>query len=110
MGEVCPFIAQFLILERKNCYIQYIHAASKEIKRSRIKNIQFHGFRFKLASNSSLPHVFTQVEIYEAANCSEGSLVVIFYFTEEEYLPQAEGHGCLQTHQKVRPQVQLHIP
>lgn len=41
---------------------------------------------FKLASNSSLPHVFTQVEIYEAANCSEGSLVVIFYFTEEEYI------------------------
>lgn len=41
---------------------------------------------FKLASNSSLPHVFTQVEIYEAANCSEGSLVVIFYFSEEEYI------------------------
>ena len=37
VGEVCPFIAQFLILERKNCYIQYIHAASKEIKRSSIK-------------------------------------------------------------------------
>lgn len=41
---------------------------------------------FKLASNSSLSHVFTQVEIYEAANCSEGSLVVIFYFSEEEYV------------------------
>ena len=35
---------------------------------------------FKLASNSSLGHVFTQIKIYEAA----GSLVVIFYFTEEE--------------------------
>ena len=41
---------------------------------------------FKLASNSSLAHVFTQVEIYEAANCSEGSLVVIFFFSEEEYV------------------------
>ena len=39
---------------------------------------------FKLASNSSLRHVFTQVKIYEAANCTDGSLVVIFYFTEEE--------------------------
>ena len=39
---------------------------------------------FKLASNSSLAHVFTQVEIYEAANCSEGSLIVIFFFTREE--------------------------
>ena len=41
---------------------------------------------FKLASNSSLAHVFTQVEIYEAANCSEGSLVIIFFFSEEEYV------------------------
>ena len=27
---------------------------------------------------------FTQIKIYEAANCTDGSLVVIFYFTEEE--------------------------
>ena len=39
---------------------------------------------FKLASNNSLDHVFTQVEIYEAANCSEGSLIVIFFFTMQE--------------------------
>ncbi len=39
---------------------------------------------FKLASNSKLAHVFTQVEIYEAANCADGSLIVIFYFSEEE--------------------------
>lgn len=41
---------------------------------------------FKLASNSSLGHVFTQVKIYESANCSEGSLIVIFYFSEEEQI------------------------
>ena len=41
---------------------------------------------FKLASNSSLSHVFTQVQIYEAANCTEGSLIAIFYFSEAEYL------------------------
>ena len=41
---------------------------------------------FKLASNSSLSHVFTQVQIYEAANCTDGSLIVIFYFSEAEYL------------------------
>jgi hypothetical protein len=40
---------------------------------------------FKLASNSNLAHVFTQVKIYEAANCAEGSLIVVFYFTESEY-------------------------
>lgn len=40
---------------------------------------------FKLASNTSLSHVFTQVQIYEAANCAEGSLIVIFYFSEVEY-------------------------
>lgn len=39
---------------------------------------------FKLASNSRLSHVFTQVKIYEAANCADGSLIVIFYFSEEE--------------------------
>ena len=41
---------------------------------------------FKLASNPKLDHVFTQVEIYEAANCTDGSLIAIFYFTESEYL------------------------
>ena len=40
---------------------------------------------FKLASNSSLPHVFTLVKIYEAANCIDGSLVAIFYFSESDY-------------------------
>lgn len=39
---------------------------------------------FKLASNSKLAHVFTQVKIYEAANCTDGSLIVIFYFSKEE--------------------------
>ena len=39
---------------------------------------------FKLASNSSLSHVFEQVKIYEAANCADGSLVAIFYFSEIE--------------------------
>lgn len=39
---------------------------------------------FKLASNASLSHVFTQVKIYEAANSTDGSLIAIFYFTEEE--------------------------
>lgn len=41
---------------------------------------------FKLASNSTLAHVFTQVKIYEAANCSDGSLIAIFCFSESEYL------------------------
>lgn len=41
---------------------------------------------FKLASNSTLAHVFTQVRIYEAANCADGSLITIFYFSESEYL------------------------
>ncbi len=41
---------------------------------------------FKLASNSTLDHVFTQVKIYEAANCADGSLIAIFYFSEHEYL------------------------
>lgn len=40
---------------------------------------------FKLASNSTLSHVFTQVKIYEAANCTEGSLIAIFYFSSKEY-------------------------
>lgn len=40
---------------------------------------------FKLASNSTLSHVFTQVEIYEAANCSTETLIAIFYFSEFEY-------------------------
>jgi len=41
---------------------------------------------FKLASNSTLDHVFTQVKIYEAANCTDGSLIAIFCFSESEYL------------------------
>jgi len=40
---------------------------------------------FKLASNSTLNHVFTQVKIYEAANCADGSLIAIFYFSENEH-------------------------
>jgi len=40
---------------------------------------------FKLASNSSLAHIFTQIKIYEAANCSNGSLMAIFYFSQDEY-------------------------
>ncbi len=40
---------------------------------------------FKLASNSKLSHVFEQVKVYEAANCAENSLIVIFFFSEEEY-------------------------
>ncbi len=39
---------------------------------------------FKLASNSGLGHVFEQVRIYEAANCSDGSLIAIFYFSQGE--------------------------
>lgn len=41
---------------------------------------------FKLASNPTLAHVFKQVKIYEAANCTTGSLIAIFYFSEREYL------------------------
>ena len=40
---------------------------------------------FKLASNSKLDQVFTQVKIYEAANSAEGSLIAIFFFSESEY-------------------------
>lgn len=40
---------------------------------------------FKLASNKSLAHMFTQVKVYEAANCADGSLFALFYFSEEEY-------------------------
>ena len=40
---------------------------------------------FKLASNSNLAHVFQQVQVYEAANCCDGSLIAIFYFSESEY-------------------------
>lgn len=40
---------------------------------------------FKLASNSSLSHVFTQIKIYEAANGADGSLVAIFYFSQSEF-------------------------
>lgn len=41
---------------------------------------------FKLASNKTLEHVFTQVKIYEAANCTEGSIIAIFFFSQEEEL------------------------
>ena len=40
---------------------------------------------FKLASNTSLSNVFTQVKIYEAANCTDGSLIAIFYFSQSEF-------------------------
>lgn len=40
---------------------------------------------FKLASNTTLNHVFKQVQIYEAANSTDGSLIAIFYFSEHEY-------------------------
>lgn len=40
---------------------------------------------FKLASNSSLSHMFKQVKIYEVANCTDGSLIAIFCFSEAEY-------------------------
>lgn len=39
---------------------------------------------FKLASNTGLAHIFTQVKIYEAANCADGSLIAIFCFTQRE--------------------------
>lgn len=45
---------------------------------------------FKLASNPTLAHVFKQVKIYEAANCADGSLIAIFYFSEREYLYSRE--------------------
>jgi len=45
---------------------------------------------FKLASNSTLIHMFKQVEIYEAANCADGSLIAIFYFSESEHLTAQE--------------------
>ena len=40
---------------------------------------------FKLASNSALAHVFAQLKVYEAANCADGSLVAIFYFSQNEF-------------------------
>ena len=40
---------------------------------------------FKLASNTSLPNVFKQVKIYEAANRTDGSLIAIFYFSQNEF-------------------------
>lgn len=40
---------------------------------------------FKLASNPTLPHVFAQVKVYEAANCADGSLFAIFYFSQSEF-------------------------
>ena len=49
-------------------------------KGSRDQNI----VEFKLASNSTLSHVFEQVRVYEAANCAEGSIIVIFFYNEAE--------------------------
>lgn len=40
---------------------------------------------FKLASNPRLTHVFEQAKIYEKANCTEGSIYAIFYFSLDEY-------------------------
>lgn len=39
---------------------------------------------FKLASNSRLPHMFEQTEIYKRANSTEKSIIAIFYFSEKE--------------------------
>lgn len=39
---------------------------------------------FKLASNSRLPHMFEQTEIYKRANSAEKSIIAIFYFSEKE--------------------------
>lgn len=40
---------------------------------------------FKLAGNPSLSHVFAQVKVYEAANCADGSLIAIFFFSQSEF-------------------------
>ena len=40
---------------------------------------------FKLASNSSLANVFAQIKVYEAANCTDGSLIAIFCFSQSEF-------------------------
>lgn len=40
---------------------------------------------FKLASNPQLPHIFSQVDIYKAANDTENSLYAIFFFSQAEY-------------------------
>ncbi len=39
---------------------------------------------FKLASNSRLPHVFEQVKTYMKANETDKSIIVIFYFSQQE--------------------------
>jgi len=39
---------------------------------------------FKLASNSKLKNVFEQTEVYKKANQADDSIIVIFYFSEEE--------------------------
>lgn len=39
---------------------------------------------FKLANNSTLSHVFNQVQVYEEANGTTGSFIVIFFFLEQE--------------------------
>lgn len=40
---------------------------------------------FKLASNRKLSHVFEQTQIYANANKTKNQLIVIFYFSENEY-------------------------
>lgn len=40
---------------------------------------------FKLAKNTNLNHVFEQVKIYEKANNAENHIIVIFYFSDNEY-------------------------
>ena len=37
-----------------------------------------------MASNSSLGHVFTQIKIYEAANCTDGSLLLSFILQKKK--------------------------
>lgn len=39
---------------------------------------------FKLASNPKLSHVFEQTNVYKKANSTKDSIVVIFYFSENE--------------------------
>ena len=41
---------------------------------------------FKLAGNTGLKHVSKQLEIYKKANGTKNGIIVIFYFTESEYI------------------------
>ena len=41
---------------------------------------------FKLAGNTGLKHVSKQLEIYKKANRTKNGIIVIFYFTESEYI------------------------